>query len=973
MNMKKAACQGDLVMANNPEAIVGQPLSHAVWPCDTHKSGHNTDCVDDAQSQNTPADPHESDPHAGGETANTEMSLHPMQVRHEAERFLSLLGKDPAKTWFRTITPGKGANRSRYGRDLLGFDAAVLEADNNAGASVYFITGEAKKASGKRGGVEDEDVHSCRAVFVEHDDKPIEWQMSAWRELDLPEPTAMITTGGKSVHCYWVLNEPMQPDGWRALQERLINFAGGDKTCKNPSRLMRVPGFFYVNKENGEVTSNRAELIHQADVSYTAEEIEACLPTPAIPEVVKPTPKPGLIKHRQSVGYAPRDMQEIRDAVAVLPSRTPQTYEEYRNALCGCSAALAEVNHPNPDGEAINLMAHLWEHGERQAAQVLDSTITRNAGSFWAIARQNGYQLKRQPNPTNRAAQETAQRKAKSRNLTLDRKMQCFYKCVAVLSRRQRNTLTRQSRLLKIADDLGIKQFINRKDIAQLILTEKDRQQGHQYQSLDAAARLAMERPEVHWLIKNLIPYGDMSIIGGRPKVGKTRLAVALVAAILTGDEFIGFGSPEQTCSVLLVTDDQADGDTADMLDSLKIWSHARLKWSPHFRVNETDLDKLLADIKANPGALVVLDSLRSITRSLGCGENDPEMGACLYDLKQSVLEAGGSLVLIHHANKTNDLIGVEALSGHSAIAGAANTVITLHYCPDDSGKPDKQNNQRRLVREARSGEGCDLVLSPNPGTGGFYRVSEFSTWQQQLKDAKDEKKRETSRTTTQDQILDLMEERVGAWLTCRETVEALDLKWGLGSGADAVRVRTALKRLADDSKIQRVRAGNEYTFSALSEDNKNHQYSKSASTTSTTSETLQGNGSQLQCEISTTSTTSTTATPPPATQTPVEVVEIRPQHRKQLRQNSSEVVEVIEAKTVGSGADAFDDEDDPAWGPRVLAPEPGAPRLTPEEAERQCNEAFAHWHSPSELEPGVPLMTPEEAEQYRKEVFANW
>jgi Fe2+ or Zn2+ uptake regulation protein len=445
-----------------------------------------------------------------------------------------------------------------------------------------------------------------------------------------------------------------------------------------------------------------------------------------------------------------------------------------------------------------------------------------------------------------------------------------------------------------------------------------------------------MERPEVHWLIKNLIPYGDMSIIGGRPKVGKTRLAVALVAAILTGDEFIGFGSPEQTCSVLLVTDDQADGDTADMLDSLKIWSHARLKWSPHFRVNENDLDKLLADIKANPGALVVLDSLRSITRSLGCSENDPEMGACLYDLKQSVLEAGGSLVLIHHANKTNDLIGVEALSGHSAIAGAANTVITLHYCPDDSGKPDKQNNQRRLVREARSGEGCDLVLSPNPGTGGFYRASEFSAWQQQLKDAKAENKRESRMTATQDQILDLLEERVGTWLTCREVVEALDLRWDLGSGADANRIRCALNRLAEDSEIQRVRSGTAYTFSKLEEENDSDTCSKLASNTSNTSEAPHGNGSQLQGEISRTSRTSNTSNSAPATQDPIEALEIPPQDRKRLCQNGSEVVEVVEAKTVGSGADAFDDDDDPAWGPQVL---------TPEEAERQSNDAFARWH----------------------------
>ena len=902
------------------------------------------------------------------------VALHSEQVRHEAERFLSLLGKDPAQTYFRTLKPipGKSSlpNVSRRGADLHGFDAAALEADNRAGSSIYFVTGNSNRPT--KLGVSAKDVTSCLALFAEWDDSTIEWQLQAWRELGLPEPSIQLLTGGKSVHCYWVLDEPMEPAQWRPLQAQLVEHCGSDTNCKDPSRVMRLPGFAYIDKKTGKPNGKVAEVVNTTDNRYSPERIAACLPLLAIPEVVKPTPKPGLIKHRQGVDYAPRSIDEIEAAAAFIPERVVNggTYETSRNALCGCAAALTAIGEP--EDRALDLLADKWPD-RSTAAQVLDSTTTRDPASFWAIANQHGYQLKRNPNPPGGAAQGTAKRKAKSRNLTLDRKMVCFYKCVAVLSRRQRNTLTRQSRLLKIADDLGIKQFINRKDIAQLILTEKDRQQGHQYQSLDAAARLAMERPEVHWLIKNLIPYGDMSIIGGRPKVGKTRLAVALVAAILTGDEFIGFGSPEQTCSVLLVTDDQADGDTADMLDSLKIWSHARLKWSPHFRVNETDLDKLLADIKANPGALVVLDSLRSITRSLGCSENDPEMGACLYDLKQSVLEAGGSLVLIHHANKTNDLIGVEALSGHSAIAGAANTVITLHYCPDDSGKPDKQNNQRRLVREARSGEGCDLVLSPNPGTGGFYRVSEFSTWQQQLKDAKDEKKRETSRTTTQDQILDLMEERVGAWLTCRETVEALDLKWGLGSGADAVRVRTALKRLADDSKIQRVRAGNEYTFSALSEDNKNHQYSKSASTTSTTSETLQGNGSQLQCEISTTSTTSTTATPPPATQTPVEVVEIRPQHRKQLRQNSSEVVEVIEAKTVGSGADAFDDEDDPAWGPRVLAPEPGAPRLTPEEAERQCNEAFAHWHSPSELEPGVPLMTPEEAEQYRKEVFANW
>ena len=212
----------------------------------------------------------------------------------DAWRFLQLIGKDLQDTWFRTLTPvpGKGGslpNVGRRGRDLREFHPC-LHAENQGGAAIYFITGDADQATGKHkktgkpnGCVEDQDIHGCPAVFVEWDDRPIEWQVQAWRELGLPEPTAMVHTGGKSVHCYWRLAEPMAPDEWRVLQKRLIDYSGGDKACKNPSRLMRMPGYRYVDKATGEVTDNVAELIYQSDVAYTAAEIEACLPAPEQP------------------------------------------------------------------------------------------------------------------------------------------------------------------------------------------------------------------------------------------------------------------------------------------------------------------------------------------------------------------------------------------------------------------------------------------------------------------------------------------------------------------------------------------------------------------------------------------------------------------------------------------------------------------------------------------------------------------
>ena len=146
------------------------------------------------------------------------------------------------------------------------------------------------------------------------------------------------------------------------------------------------------------------------------------------------------------------------------------------------------------------------------------------------------------------------------------------------------------------------------------------------------------------------------------------------------------------------------------------------------------DIDQLLMAIESNPGALVIIDSLRSISRCLQHGKNDPESGVVLYDLKQAVTDAGGTLLLIHHCNKAVDLVGVEALSGHNAIAGAANTVLTMHYV-DSKGQADKQAPERRLVREARSGEGFDLVISRD-GPGRFKRVCDQGEWKRQQQEA---------------------------------------------------------------------------------------------------------------------------------------------------------------------------------------------------------------------------------------------
>ena len=128
---------------------------------------------------------------------------------HPAAQFLQLIGKDPGQTYFRTIRPGKGANSSRGGKDLHGLDLEALTRDNQAGESIYFVSGNSSTASGPAGGVRDEDITTSSTLFAEWDDRPIEWQLQAWQELGLPEPTVQVLTGGNWDHrWHWFIVKP---------------------------------------------------------------------------------------------------------------------------------------------------------------------------------------------------------------------------------------------------------------------------------------------------------------------------------------------------------------------------------------------------------------------------------------------------------------------------------------------------------------------------------------------------------------------------------------------------------------------------------------------------------------------------------------------------------------------------------------------------------------------------------------------
>ena len=236
-----------------------------------------------------------------------------------------------------------------------------------------------------KGGDTKNSITECVALFAEWDDLPIAEQMVKAEQLGLPKPTFKVITGGKSVHCYWVVQVPISRERWEPLMKRLIHLCGSDTTICDASRVMRLPGSWYVSND-----LKVGPVCHLRDVTnevYEAEQFEALLPE------LSP-PLPGTPKFSKKKDYPSASLHEIADALECIPSRVPGqgTYPVDRNVAWGLKAAVLEAGYDVDVAEAL-----LEEHSPSRSSgwdvrQILNSGGDAiSAATFWWHAMQHGY------------------------------------------------------------------------------------------------------------------------------------------------------------------------------------------------------------------------------------------------------------------------------------------------------------------------------------------------------------------------------------------------------------------------------------------------------------------------------------------------------------------------------------------------------------------------------------------------------
>ena len=613
------------------------------------------------------------------------------------------------------------------------------------------------------------EITKSRLLVYEIDDEELTSQWGVWEDAGLPEPTVVMDSGNKSYHVWHALKEYADIEVIENLRKRISqtiwNYCGFNTdtslhSCHQPTRLAGA-----IHPKGGR----RSTVVYGTGNTYSIEEILKA--TDDIEEDentnnfdkgklwredIEPIennkyPKPNQIEIKLPVDLAisNKTKQLIKTGIqkGANGNRHTKAFSIYQD-LKAAEMQLKDLGYQVLEDDADNKFKEFLEN-----SAMFDGDINKGferharkygAGSFTCGQLSKGSVLRSVASYCSKLGiwklEKDELKITHLINKSLAYKMDFFSKYVDRTVRQHRNSIRRLAYLRDVRVKLKLQHVIKEDQLIKMIMESQDVLAGNIYKSINAATRIAEGLPELNWLVENRIPKTDLTIIGGKPKVGKTRLSIGLARCLLMGEEFLDV-KPAGLSKIILITDDQSDADSGQMMQAAGIYEHPNLYWSKKFRYTENDINRVLKDIKTFDEPIVILDSFRSTTRTTGVRENDQEAGMILYDLKHAITEEGGTFILLHHANKDNNNVGVDALSGNTAISGAANTVLTIHHLQDpETNKLQKNIKERRIVREARSGEDFDLIATLN-FDNSFKVVCNFEDYQEKQTVEEQEKK----------------------------------------------------------------------------------------------------------------------------------------------------------------------------------------------------------------------------------------
>jgi hypothetical protein len=185
-----------------------------------------------------------------------------------------------------------------------------------------------------------------------------------------------------------------------------------------------------------------------------------------------------------------------------------------------------------------------------------------------------------------------------------------------------------------------------------------------------------MDISPMRWAIPDLLPEG-VTVLGGKPKIGKSWLALGLCVATATGGVALGTKRVDQGDALYLALEDNKRrlqerlGKilTGEAPHNFQIY----LEWP---RLNEGGAEQLEQWLQTHPNArLVVIDTLEKIRRpAKGNGNVYREDYAALEALIPLAAKYGVAIVVVHHVRKMAADDPLDELNASTGLSGSVDS-----------------------------------------------------------------------------------------------------------------------------------------------------------------------------------------------------------------------------------------------------------------------------------------------------------
>jgi hypothetical protein len=206
--------------------------------------------------------------------------------------------------------------------------------------------------------------------------------------------------------------------------------------------------------------------------------------------------------------------------------------------------------------------------------------------------------------------------------------------------------------------------------------------------TLTAAELLGLELPPIRWSVQGLLPEG-VTLLAGKPKLGKSWMALGIAIAISTGGVALGTRPVEEGDVLYMALEDNYRRLGKRLRKRLTGEAPERLQIATEWpRMDEGGAEALERWLEAHPDArLVVVDILKRVRPRTSPNRSVYEADyEALEAMQRLAAEFEVSILVVHHLRKLGAADPLDEISGSTGLSGGADGVLVLKR---DRGRAD--------------------------------------------------------------------------------------------------------------------------------------------------------------------------------------------------------------------------------------------------------------------------------------------